>query len=67
MIRLSVAAPPVDGKANRKIVAYLAEIFGLKKNEITMVAGEHSRRKRCIIGKLEEDVVRRKVEKYLQA
>jgi uncharacterized protein (TIGR00251 family) len=67
MVKLGVAAPPVDGKANKEVVAYLADFFGLKKKEVEIVTGENSRRKICSIGRLSEKEVRRKVEKYLQS
>ncbi len=66
-VKLSVAAPPVDGKANREVIAYLADFFGLKKKDIKIVAGEHSRKKRCSIGRLGEEEVRRRVETHLQS
>jgi len=66
MVKLGVASPPVDGKANKEIVEYLADFFGVKKKEVEIIVGEHSRRKICSIGKLNEKKVREKVEKYLQ-
>ena len=44
-IKIRVKAPPVDGKANEAVVAYLAEKLGLKQNLITLVTGETSRLK----------------------
>lgn len=67
MVKLSVAAPPVDGKANKEVVAYLADFFGLKKKEVEIIAGQHSRRKTCSIGELSEEEVRGKVETYLRS
>lgn len=65
MLRLNVAAPPVDGKANREVITYLADFFGLKKKDIKIVGGEHSRKKRCSIRGLDEGEVRRRVEAHL--
>ena len=39
-IRVRVAAPPVEGKANKALVMYLAELFDVRKNKIEIVAGE---------------------------
>lgn len=43
VVRLS--APPVEGKANAALVAYFAEVFGLRKNQIGLRTGEKSRHK----------------------
>jgi uncharacterized protein (TIGR00251 family) len=40
-IRVRVAAPPVEGKANRALIAFLSEALGVRKNKIEIVAGEH--------------------------
>lgn len=64
MIKLSVAAPPVDGKANREVIAYLADFFDLKKKEISIVAGQHSKKKICRIWRLTEEQIRQKVKTF---
>lgn len=61
MLKLAVASPPVDGKANREVIAFLAELFGLKKKDISIVAGERSRKKICLIGNLGGEAIRRKL------
>ena len=44
-IKLSVAAPPVEGKANAQIERYLARLFGVPGSGITVVKGASSRDK----------------------
>lgn len=44
-IKIDIAAPPEDGKANAALVEFLAEEFGLAKSNIEIVSGETSRRK----------------------
>lgn len=44
-LKLSVQAPAEGGKANREIVALLAETFGVRAAEVSIVAGETSRDK----------------------
>ena len=39
-VRIRVAAPPVEGKANRAVIAFLAKALGIRKNMIEIVAGE---------------------------
>lgn len=44
-LRLRLAAPAVDGRANRACVAFLAEFLGVPKSSVTILRGEHARRK----------------------
>lgn len=44
-LKLRLAAPPVDGKANRQLIAFLARQFGIPKSSVRIVSGENSRLK----------------------
>ncbi len=44
-LRVRVAAPPVEGKANRELVATLAEALGLRPRDLEVVAGLRGRDK----------------------
>jgi uncharacterized protein (TIGR00251 family) len=44
--RLRITAPPVDGKANAHLIAYLAKTFDVSKSAVTLVSGKTSRHKR---------------------
>lgn len=44
-LKLRVAAPPVDGKANAAVLRFLAEAFDVPLARITLVRGESSRQK----------------------
>lgn len=44
-LKLRLKAPAVDNKANKALVAYVADILGLRKNQVSIVGGEKSRRK----------------------
>jgi uncharacterized protein len=44
-LKIAVHAPPVDGKANAALIAFLAEMFGVGKNQVEIVSGELSRSK----------------------
>lgn len=49
-LKLKLAAPPVDGKANAALLAFLAEAFGVPQRGVTLVRGETSRDKIVRIG-----------------
>lgn len=44
-LRVKLAAPPVEGAANKRIPVFLAKQFGLKKRDIVIESGEKSRSK----------------------
>jgi len=44
-LRIRLAAPPVDGKANAELARFLADAFGVPQRQVTLVPGEASRRK----------------------
>jgi uncharacterized protein len=44
-LKIRLAAPPVDGKANAQLVRFLAEMFGVQSRSVTLLRGETSRQK----------------------
>jgi len=44
-VKIRVAAPPVDGAANKALIEFLALVLGLPKNQIDIIAGEASEHK----------------------
>ena len=50
-IKVRLTAPPVEGKANEALIAFLAQELGLRKSQVEIVAGETSRNKViCVLG-----------------
>jgi len=45
-LKIRLHAPPVDGKANDALVAFLAERLGVPKARVVLEAGQTSRSKR---------------------
>ena len=39
-VRIRIAQPPVDGKANKALIKFLSEVLGVRKSKIDIVAGE---------------------------
>lgn len=48
-IKIRVAAPPVDDRANDALVAFVAEAFGVRRSAVTIRSGSTSRHKRVLI------------------
>jgi hypothetical protein len=44
-LKLRLAAPPVDGKANAELLRFLAEAFGVPLRQVVLVRGATSRQK----------------------
>jgi uncharacterized protein (TIGR00251 family) len=44
-IKIRIAAPPVDGKANEECRRFLAKLIGVNAGSVEIVAGESSRDK----------------------
>jgi uncharacterized protein (TIGR00251 family) len=61
--KIRIAAPPVEGKANRELIEYLSEVLDIQKNNIAIVRGETGRDKVVAITGL----TREEVEKRLSA
>jgi len=45
LLKVRVAAPPVDAAANRALIEFLADRLGVPKRSVRIVAGETSRKK----------------------
>jgi len=48
-LKIRLTAPPIEGRANAELIAFLAGIFGVPKTHVTLQQGEASRRKQLRI------------------
>ena len=48
-LKVAVQAPPVEGRANEALIAFLAETFAVPKRSVELVSGELSRSKVFLI------------------
>ncbi|MEI6687732.1 MAG: DUF167 domain-containing protein [Thermoleophilia bacterium] len=44
-VLIRIAAPPVDGKANAALIAFVAKTIGVPKSSVEIIRGETSRNK----------------------
>jgi len=44
-LKVKLTAPPVEGKANRACVEFLAGLLGLRRSALAITSGEKSRKK----------------------
>ncbi len=57
-LRLRLAAPPVDGKANKELLRFLSETLGVPARTLELVSGQTGRRKVVRVAGLPPDTVR---------
>lgn len=61
-LKVRVKSAPVDGKANKELLAVLADAFALPKSRVRFVSGETSKNKRILLAGCDEAVARAVVE-----
>ncbi len=57
-VKVKVAAPALEGKANEALLEFIAEKLGLHRRDVLLVAGEKSRDKLIEISGLDETEAR---------
>lgn len=60
-IRVWVNPPPIDGRANRRVVEVLASKLGVAKSQVAVVLGAGSRHKTVEIDGIERDEIQRRL------
>lgn len=58
-LKVRLAAPPVDGKANAFLQAFLADFFGVPRRAVSLLSGETSRQKVLRVEQADEAALRR--------
>lgn len=58
-LKIRIQTPPQDGKANKALIAFLANELGVSKNQISIVRGETSRQKVIAIDQLSHTQLQR--------
>jgi uncharacterized protein YggU (UPF0235/DUF167 family) len=60
MLRVHVAAPPVEGAANHALLRVLADELGVARRSVRLVAGAAGRTKLVVVEGLEPDDIERR-------
>jgi uncharacterized protein len=56
-LKLRIMAPPVEGKANEACARLLAELLGVKKGQVQIIAGHASRTKTVAVAGMTADQI----------
>jgi hypothetical protein len=57
-LKLRIAAPPMEGRANEALTAFVAKALGLPRRAVSIVKGESSREKLLLIANTAADPTR---------
>ena len=60
-LKIRIAAPAQEGRANQALVEFLAEFLGLPKSQISIVRGEKTREKILFLRGLKAEELARKL------
>jgi len=61
-LKLRLTTPPVDGKANKAVLAFLAKRLKVPKSSLSIKSGHKSRRKQVLIPSLLPEQVRHSLD-----
>jgi uncharacterized protein (TIGR00251 family) len=64
-IKVRIAAPPVDGEANATLIEFLAEILGVPKSRLDIVAGVSGRDKLIAVFDMDVDTAHSRIVAHL--
>ncbi len=57
-LKLRLTTPPVDGRANKAVISFLAKLLKIPKSIIIIRSGLQSRSKKILLSGLDEQMVR---------
>jgi uncharacterized protein (TIGR00251 family) len=60
-LKLSLTAPPIEGRANEACVEFLAKLLTLPRSSVTIASGHSSRRKVIRVVGLSTEEIRRRI------
>lgn len=65
-LKIRLAAPPVDGKANAALLAFLAQWLQIPKSALSLKSGHSTRRKIVRVTDIEADTLARRIAESLR-
>jgi uncharacterized protein len=64
-LKLSLTAPPLDGRANQACIEFLAELLDVPRSSVTIASGQSSRRKIICVTGCAADEITNKLDRAL--
>jgi len=63
-LKLSLTAPPVEGKANQACIEFLANLLNLPRSSVTIASGQNSRNKVIRVTGLSANEVQKRLRSH---
>jgi uncharacterized protein (TIGR00251 family) len=64
-LKIAVHAPPIEGRANEALIAFLAELFSIARRDVVLLSGETNRSKVFLLRGLRAAQVEPIIQKLL--
>jgi uncharacterized protein len=61
-LKVSLTAPPIEGRANDACIAFLAEFLNVPRSSITITSGHNSRNKVIRVARISATEVRKRTD-----
>lgn len=65
VLKIRLAAPPLEGKANRALVEFLSAAIDVPKGSLALVQGERSRTKRIRVDGLDQTALAARIDRLI--
>lgn len=65
-LKMAVCAAPEKGKANKALTEFLSRALGVRKQAVTVAAGETSRNKRVEVEGISKEALREQLESLIE-
>ncbi len=62
---LKIAAPPIDDRANKELLAFLSKTLGIRKNALSLIKGFSSRKKLISVSGMNQEQIKLKLSSEL--
>jgi uncharacterized protein (TIGR00251 family) len=66
-LKLSLTAPPVEGKANQAVIEFFADLFAIPRSSVTIASGETSRNKVVRIAGVSKPLAEKRLAENLKS
>ena len=57
VVRVKISAPPVKGRANAELIAFLSRLLDISKDNISIIKGQTSNKKLVVINGVSQDSI----------
>ena len=65
-LKLSLTAPPVEGRANQAVIEFLADLLAIPRASVTITSGATSRLKRVCVSGVSPGAVQQSLSRILE-